>query len=138
MRPWDLPRPSRACHDRIVLSRPCWLALLVAALGCGNAPVAPVKGPPTEVGLAPLVERSDARLALALPSETEATVLPQPARASARFGHLESADRLSHVFEALGDLEDGRTHDDVRIVQYGDSHTASDVGSAAVRRQLQA
>jgi len=44
---------------------------------------------------------------------------------------------LSHVFEALEGLEDGRGHDDVRILQYGDSHTASDVESAALRRQLQ-
>jgi lysophospholipase L1-like esterase len=121
----------------------------VAALGCGNAPVAPVKGPPTEVGLAPLIERSDSRLAMALPDQAEGASAPsatggapqpspQPSRVSPRFGHLEAADRLAHVFEALGDLEDGHSHDDVRVVQYGDSHTASDVGSAAMRRQLQA
>ncbi len=109
-----------------------------------------MKGPPTEVALAPTVDRSDgsssrsttdSRLASAAPNEagkeTEVTGLPSPTRQASRFGHLEAAERLSHVFEALGSLEDGRSHDDVRILQYGDSHTASDLESAALRRQLQ-
>ena len=31
----------------------------------------------------------------------------------------------------------GERHDDVRILQFGDSHTASDMGTAAFRRQMQ-
>jgi lysophospholipase L1-like esterase len=46
-------------------------------------------------------------------------------------------DRLTHVFSALAALEDGRLHDDVRIVQFGDSHTASDTATCVVRRLLQ-
>jgi lysophospholipase L1-like esterase len=52
--------------------------------------------------------------------------------------HLEGASRLTHVFEALAKLETGGARDDVRIVQYGDSHTASDMGVSVFRRALQA
>ena len=38
----------------------------------------------------------------------------------------------------LAALEDGHAHDDVRVLQYGDSHTASDMGVSAFRRTLQA
>jgi lysophospholipase L1-like esterase len=54
-----------------------------------------------------------------------------------RVGHLDDVGRLSHLFSALVALEDGRTRDDVRIVQYGDSHTASDTATSVVRRVLQ-
>ena len=47
-------------------------------------------------------------------------------------GHLQGPQRLTHLFEALAKLDDGHAHDDVRILQYGDSHTASDLG----RRRL--
>jgi len=53
-------------------------------------------------------------------------------------GHLEGAERLNRVFEALAALQAGRARDDVRIVQYGDSHTASDFGTSVFRRLLQA
>ncbi len=53
-------------------------------------------------------------------------------------GHLEGAQRLTRAFEALARLQDGRATDDVRIVQYGDSHTASDMGVSVFRRALQA
>jgi lysophospholipase L1-like esterase len=108
--------------------------------GCGNVASSPVKAPSTEVGLAPVVARHDLRLASTQPIDTEGDNVgaAAPPKAASRFGHLESADRLSHVFEALADLEDGRSHDDVRMMQYGDSHTASDVESATLRRQLQA
>jgi lysophospholipase L1-like esterase len=52
-------------------------------------------------------------------------------------GHLEGPRRLQHLFEALEKLDDGHAHDDVRILQYGDSHTASDLGVAVFRRAMQ-
>ena len=57
---------------------------------------------------------------------------------SAPVGHLQGPHRLTHLFESLGKLDDGHAHDDVRILQYGDSHTASDLGVAVFRRALQA
>ena len=56
----------------------------------------------------------------------------------AAVGHLQGPQRLTHLFEALAKLDDGHAHDDVRILQYGDSHTASDLGVAVFRRALQA
>jgi lysophospholipase L1-like esterase len=54
-----------------------------------------------------------------------------------RVGNLEGSSRLAHLFTALAALEEGHMRDDVRIVQYGDSHTASDTGTSVVRRMLQ-
>jgi lysophospholipase L1-like esterase len=42
------------------------------------------------------------------------------------------------VFQALATLEDEHRPDDVCLLQYGDSHTASDTGTSVVRRTLQA
>jgi lysophospholipase L1-like esterase len=57
---------------------------------------------------------------------------------AAPVGHLEGAQRLAHLFGALAGLDDGHAHDDVHILQYGDSHTASDLGVGVFRRALQA
>lgn len=61
-----------------------------------------------------------------------------PPLSTAPVGHLEGPHHLTHVFEALSKLDDGHAHDDVRILQYGDSHTASDLGVSVFRRTLQA
>jgi lysophospholipase L1-like esterase len=53
-------------------------------------------------------------------------------------GSLEGVERLTQVFEALRALEDGRADGDVPIVQFGDSHTASDSGAGVFRHLLQA
>jgi len=58
---------------------------------------------------------------------------PVPAGTS----YLEGAGRLGHFFSALGALADGKLRDDVRLVQFGDSHTASDTATCVVRRMLQ-
>ncbi|MGD0676137.1 MAG: GDSL-type esterase/lipase family protein [Polyangiaceae bacterium] len=57
--------------------------------------------------------------------------------AAGRVGNLEGAFFLTHFFESLASLEDRRALDDVRIVQFGDSHTASDTATCVVRRLLQ-
>lgn len=54
-----------------------------------------------------------------------------------RFGCLDGAVHLGHVFESIAALQEGRAYDDVRILQYGDSHTASDTGTSVYRRILQ-
>ncbi len=53
-------------------------------------------------------------------------------------GNLEGPGRLQNLFEAFARLDAGQPKDDVRIVQYGDSHTASDLGVAVFRHALQA
>lgn len=80
----------------------------------------------------------DARVRVLAPKEPAPSVsseaLPPPP--AVRF--LEHPERLSHLFLALADLDSREARDDVRIVQYGDSHTAADFGTSAVRRDLQA
>jgi lysophospholipase L1-like esterase len=53
-------------------------------------------------------------------------------------GYLDGTPRLAHLFGALAALDDGHAHDDVHVLQYGDSHTASDLGVGVFRRALQA
>ena len=52
-------------------------------------------------------------------------------------GALERPAALKRFFESLVRLEAQSAQDDVRIVQFGDSHTASDVETAAIRHSLQ-
>lgn len=51
-------------------------------------------------------------------------------------GHLEHPARLATLFERLQALETRQARADVRIVQFGDSHTASDYGTSVARARL--
>ena len=53
-------------------------------------------------------------------------------------GALDRPAALRRFFDALARLEAGAAQDDVRITQFGDSHTAADIQTGAVRRALQA
>jgi lysophospholipase L1-like esterase len=52
-------------------------------------------------------------------------------------GALERPSALKRFFESLARLESGQAQDDVRVEQFGDSHTAADVETAVIRRALQ-
>lgn len=52
-------------------------------------------------------------------------------------GALERPTSLRRFFESLARLEAGQSQDDVRVTQFGDSHTAADIQTGAVRRALQ-
>lgn len=119
------------------LTLTAFFAAWVSACSKGAAP-SPAKAPETELASAPRVDRKDpADPAPALPV-APLPLLPAASRLPPQIGALEGTYRLSHLFEALAALEAGRSHEDVHIVQYGDSHTASDSGTAVVRRLLQA
>jgi lysophospholipase L1-like esterase len=60
-------------------------------------------------------------------------VAPQPE--PARF--LDHPEALRRLFASLASLEQGERADDVRIVQFGDSHTAADYQTGPLRRALQ-
>lgn len=126
-----------------------WILGFVCAAGaCGETKPAPVKQPAAEVAVAP-------KLAIPLDSVAAADGSPEPQRPyaaaaaaalpaanaaraeAAPIGHLSSSDRLEHLFESFAHIDEGRAHDDVRILQYGDSHTASDLGVAVFRRLMQ-
>jgi lysophospholipase L1-like esterase len=53
-------------------------------------------------------------------------------------GQLEGASHLARLFGLFAQLDDGGATGDVRIMQYGDSHTACDLGVGVFRRALQA
>jgi lysophospholipase L1-like esterase len=144
----DLRPLVPACHDLGTVRARGLLALFSVIAGCGEGMAAP-KGPPPEVATAPRVERNgspalqalvdvgdDATATATAAPSASAAVAPTPSLPP--IGHLECPNHLGHLFEALAQLDDGHGHDDVRIVQYGDSHTASDLPTGTFRRLLQA
>lgn len=60
-----------------------------------------------------------------------------PTRVAGAVGALERPSALRRFFDALSKLDAGDAQSDVRIVQFGDSHTAADIGTATVRHALQ-
>ena len=127
------PAPG-PCQDLGVLRRfPLATFILSAALipGCGDA-VAKAK-PPGEgpVGARPGDPAPpSARLAetpVAIAAATRAHVI----------GALERPMALRRFFDSVVRLESGQAQEGVRIVQFGDSHTAADIQTAVVRRALQ-
>jgi lysophospholipase L1-like esterase len=145
----DLLPLAPACHDPSTVRARSLLAFFTVIAGCGEGMAAPVKGPPPEVATAPRVERGGSPALQALVDVSEdatgtADAMPVPSTAPAPtstfppVGHLEGPNHLAHLYGALARLDDGHGHDDVRIVQYGDSHTASDLGTGTFRHLLQA
>ncbi|HEX4447835.1 MAG TPA: GDSL-type esterase/lipase family protein [Polyangiaceae bacterium] len=145
--------------------RPLVIAALLSSLtslsmACGEGSTSgvtsPIKRPSTDLAFAPQVDRgTGASLSLAtdaivtpVSSAVPTNLAPSKGNAigvanatplsSAPVGHLDGPDRLARFFEHLAKLDDGHGHDDVRILQYGDSHTASDMGVGAFRRHMQA
>jgi lysophospholipase L1-like esterase len=121
-------------------------ALLLA--GCGDAVAARAPAPATtDMARAPVVARSDGAVSADTLVDVEASsavpdgpAVPTPgaaAMARSPVGSLRGAQNLRHLYERLADLEAGRAHDDVRILQYGDSHTAADLPTMVVRKALQ-
>ena len=53
-------------------------------------------------------------------------------------GHLEHPARLAALFSRFQELETKQAKTDVRLVQFGDSHTASDYGTSVARLRLTA
>jgi lysophospholipase L1-like esterase len=126
-RPRVTPRP--AARDEVSAPR----VARPAAAGVAAASVVPAQSVPAPNAA------STARVAAAL-----ATTPARPGDGAALGtsgggnGALEDLPALEHFFEALARLEDGRAHEDVRIVQFGDSHTAADYETGPLRRALQA
>ena len=102
----------------------------VALAGCGDA-VAKAKGASSE-GVAGRPDPSSSASRLA-----ETPVEIAPAQRAGVVGALERPQAMRRFFESVARLESGAAQDDVRIVQFGDSHTAADIETAVVRRALQ-
>jgi lysophospholipase L1-like esterase len=104
---------------------------LFPLLACGEAVNKPQPSPLDSLAASAAAGRSGAPIATT-PAEVVAPKSDAPA------GALERPSALRRFFDALARLESGRADDDVRITQFGDSHTAADIGTGAVRRALQA
>lgn len=99
------------------------------ALACGEAVNKPQPSP------------LDNLAASATTPKTVATTpvdIVSPKSSDSPVGALARPAALRRFFEALARLESGHADDDVRITQFGDSHTAADIETGAVRRALQA
>jgi lysophospholipase L1-like esterase len=113
------------------------LVVVALAAACGERAARSADGHPGEVVAAPRVDRAPA----VHTGGPTLAVLGDGAAVAARAdpgGHLEGRDRLGHLFEAFARIDRGGTTERVRIAQFGDSHTASDLGVSVFRRELQA
>ena len=98
-------------------------------MACGQSTAMGDRGSRTEQqGSAPSIVRPAAADDVAADAQAPVAVAPGP---------LDNPAALKRFFEALAHLDDGSAAEDVRIVQYGDSHTAADLETGAVRRALQ-
>lgn len=102
-------------------------ALVTAACARTDTPASPAR---PEEPPAP-------RAAAAVAKTAETPPAPRaPAPSDAPQGHLAHPGRLGTFFQALAELEAHRGSHDVRVVQLGDSHTASDYLTGALRTHL--
>jgi lysophospholipase L1-like esterase len=111
------------------------LALCASALGCGEAVSKPKTSP---------LDGLRANATTGLGSSGDRPIATEPAEiasvpgAHGTVGALERPVALRRFFESLARLEAGQAEDDVRVTQFGDSHTAADIQTAVVRRTFQA
>ena len=108
----------------------------IAGLGCNDAVAKarePSGPPPAEEGIS-FAGGPGVRERTALPPPVTIVTPARPAPAAV--GALENLRALRRLYEGLGRLEDGTAREDVRIVQFGDSHTAADLETGTIRRAL--
>ena len=71
------------------------------------------------------------------PEPAAPATIGQP-RVPGTVGSLEGYAALKRFFESLARLESGAATGDVKVLQFGDSHTAADYETGPIRRALQA
>lgn len=137
----NFPGKAGACNDWVAVNR--WIpALLFCLVGCGEAVAKAKNGAGDEAAL-PAVARPVQTGALlgtgpAPAATTSSASLPSDSVGTPHLAAVELSYKLSRFFEILQKMEKKEGTDDVRIVQFGDSHTAADLETAAIRRGLQA
>lgn len=109
------------------------LGCLALTSACGEAVAKPKPAP-----LASIQPGGPASDPNVRPVAEKAAEIVSPGATSRQIGALDKPIALRRFFEALARLEAGQAEDDVRVIQFGDSHTAADIETAAVRRALQA
>jgi len=101
-------------------------------MACGDAVAKPKASPLDSLKTSTTPVADNARPIAVKPVEIV------PMRGQTLVGALERPVALRRFFESLARLEAGQAQDDVRVIQFGDSHTAADIQTGAVRRALQA
>ncbi len=100
------------------------VSLLFGAFACGQSSASGQPAPkPVDQASVPVVVRPE--------EDAAAPVAVAPP------GPIDNPAALKRFFAALAKLDDGSSAEDVRVVQFGDSHTAADLESGMVRRTLQ-
>jgi lysophospholipase L1-like esterase len=116
--------------------------LLLPTLGaCGDTVPARARTVAQEEGTAasaPRVARGSAAEEPGAAPVVAAAVVPVDDARGAPLGALENSAALHRFYEGLAALESGQSHDDVVVLQFGDSHTAADFETGPMRRALQA
>ncbi len=105
---------------------------LFLLISCGQTTAMGDRGQTPEQVSAPTVVRPAASVQVAAATDAAAPAPVPPA------SPLENAGRLGHFFTALAAVDDGTATEDVRVLQFGDSHTAADLETGTVRQELQA
>lgn len=108
----------------------------LACLACNDAVAKarePSGPPPVEEGIS-FSGGPGARERSATPPPVAIVTPARPAPTAV--GALENLRALRRLYEGFGRLEDGTAREDVRIVQFGDSHTAADLETGTIRRAL--
>ena len=128
-------------YRRTFLGLPLPAALLaLAALGCGacNDAVAKAKDPslknPVDEGIA--FSGGAGRKPLDRTPPPPVEIVSPRAPTPSGVGALENPGALRRVYEGFRRLQEGTATEDVRIVQFGDSHTAADLETGTIRRGL--
>ncbi len=124
---------------RGVLCLPGLVALVGIACAACNDAVAKAKDPsvtpPTDEGIG--FSGGSGRGAVGVTPPPVAIVSPTAPRPGlVGVGALENPGALRRVYEGFRRLESGAATEDVRVVQFGDSHTAADMETGTIRRGL--
>jgi lysophospholipase L1-like esterase len=121
---------------------PAWLVFVPVMMACGDAAYGgPRPSTAENAAMTPRMARPAVTHMAAAPAPAPPPAPSAPAApvlAAGAVGALEHPAALHHFFESLTSLDEGRGHDDVHIVQFGDSHTAADYETGPLRRALQA
>jgi len=113
------------------------LPLSCALVGCGNATPSTRAIPPLTESLVLAPQMARPAGAPAEPQVAAEAVQARPPLLSEPARFLDHPEALRRFFATLEDLEKGQRSEDVRVVQFGDSHTAADYQTGPLRRKLQ-
>jgi lysophospholipase L1-like esterase len=126
-------RQTRDVSPSAAVRLPVFFTTLALTCACGES-VAPAKTGDRDEASTPRLARPVTAKAPIKPSSAAPEPLPEVQVSSAT---VERAGFLGRFFQALAKLESQSSTEDVRVVQFGDSHTAADFSTAVVRRALQ-